>query len=95
MSKGYWVVRANIFDDKEYSKYIKIATKVVNDNNGIFLVRGGQQTEFEGQGFNRTVIVEFENYEKAVDCYNSKEYQLALNYVKQSADRLFTSVEGI
>ena len=70
MSKGYWVVRANVFDNEEYSKYIKIATKVVNDNNGIFLVRGGQQTEFEGQGFNRTVIVEFENYEKAVDCYN-------------------------
>ena len=88
-------MRANVFDNEEYSKYIEIATKVVNDNNGIFLVRGGQQNEFEGQGFNRTVIVEFENYEKAVDCYNSKEYQLALNYVKQSADRLFTSVEGI
>ena len=95
MSKGYWVVRANVFDNEEYSKYIKIATKVVNDNNGIFLVRGGQQTEFEGQGFNRTVIVEFENYEKAVNCYNSAEYQSALNYVKQSADRIFTSVEGI
>ena len=95
MSKGYWVVRANVFDNEEYSKYIKIATKVVNDNNGIFLVRGGQQTEFEGQGFNRTVIVEFENYEKAVNCYNSAEYQSALNYVKQSADRIFTSVEGV
>ena len=50
MSKGYWVVKANIEDQKEYSKYIKKATKVVNHFNGNFLIRGGKQTDKENKG---------------------------------------------
>ena len=34
MSKGYWVVRANISNQDEYSKYIKKASKVVESFNG-------------------------------------------------------------
>ena len=33
MSKGYWVVKANIEDPDEYSEYIKKATLVVNNFN--------------------------------------------------------------
>ena len=74
MKKGYWVVRANINNSNEYSKYIEIATKVINKYNGNFLVRGGNQTEFEKKGFDRTVVVEFSSYQDAIDCYNSSEY---------------------
>ena len=34
MKKGYWVVRANINNFNEYSKYIEIATEVINKYNG-------------------------------------------------------------
>ena len=47
MSKGYWVVKANIEDPKEYSKYIEKATSVVANFNGNFLIRGGEQTDKE------------------------------------------------
>ena len=57
MSKGYWIVRANINNQEEYLKYIKKATKVVESFNGKFLVRGGKQKEFENSGYERTVIV--------------------------------------
>ena len=34
MSKGYWVVKANIEDSEEYSKYIEKATLVVDNFKG-------------------------------------------------------------
>ena len=95
MSKGYWVVKANIEDPDEYSKYIKKATMVVNNFNGNFLIRGGEQTEKENKGFDRTVVVEFSSYKEALDCYESAEYQTALNHVNSSANRIFKVVEGI
>ena len=94
MSKGYWIVRANINNQEEYLKYIKIATKVVESFNGKFLVRGGKQKEFENSGYERTVIVQFDSYNDALKSYNSSEYQDALKHVKQSANRLFAVVEG-
>ena len=94
MSKGYWIVRANINNQEEYLKYIKIATKVVESFNGKFLVRGGKQKEFENSGYERTVIVQFDSYNDALKSYNSSEYQDALKYVRQSANRLFAVVEG-
>tara|TARA_B100000941_G_scaffold72719_1_gene49377 strand:+ start:159 stop:446 length:288 start_codon:yes stop_codon:yes gene_type:complete len=95
MSKGYWVVKANIEDPEEYSKYIEKATLAVDSFNGNFLIRGGNQIDKENKGFQRTVVVEFSSYKKALDCYESMEYQTALNYVEKSANRIFTVVEGI
>ncbi len=95
MSKGYWVVSANVSNLEEYSKYVEIATGIIKNYKGKFLIRGGQQTEFEEKGFERTVVVEFNSYKDALECYNSSEYQSALVHVKSSALRLFTAVEGI
>ena len=93
--KAYWVVRGNILNQEEYSKYIDLAGPIVHKYNGKFLVRGGQQIEVEGEGFDRTVLIEFNSFEEALSCYKSGEYQDALNYVKNSAKRLVTIVEGI
>ena len=93
--KAYWVVRGNILNQEEYSKYINLAGPIVHKHNGNFLVRGGQQVEVEGEGFDRTVLIEFNSFDEALSCYNSNEYQEALYYVKNSAKRLVTIVEGI
>jgi uncharacterized protein (DUF1330 family) len=95
VKKGYWVVRANIINVDEYSKYIEIATGVIKKYNGIFVVRGGDQTEFEQKGFDRTVVVEFNSYKDAIDCYNSSQYMSALKLVEISASRLVSVVEGV
>ena len=94
MKKGYWVVRANISDKYEYSKYIELASKVIQKYDGKFLVRGGSQKEFEKDGFERTVVVEFASHQQALNCYESKGYQSALDYVKNSAVRYVSVVEG-
>ena len=95
MKKGYWVVRAQVNNLEEYSKYIDIATSIIENHNGRFLIRGGKQTEFEKEGFEWTVVLEFNSYDDAIDCYKSKEYQSALKYVKNSALRMVSIVEGI
>ena len=41
------------------------------------LARGGKYTALEGEDRSRNVVIEFESYQKALDCYNSPEYQSA------------------
>tara|TARA_B100000927_G_C16039117_1_gene298294 strand:- start:17 stop:307 length:291 start_codon:yes stop_codon:yes gene_type:complete len=95
MTKGYWVVRANIFDQEEYSEYVKLATNIIKKFDGKFIVRGGNQIEFEEMGFDRTVVVEFKSYQVALNCYNSEEYQSAMEFVRNSSKRLVVVVEGL
>ena len=95
MSKGYWVVRAKVKDSENYSKYIDLATYIIGEHKGKFLVRGGQQTEYENSGFERSVVIEFETYKDALECYESENYQKALKFVEGSASRLVSIVEGI
>ncbi len=49
MSKGYWVVRANVNDADEYSKYIQIATNIIEKYDGRFLIRGGIRSSMKNQ----------------------------------------------
>ena len=93
--KGYWVVRANISNSDNYSKYIDLATKIISKYDGTFLIRGGAQKEFEETGFERTVVVEFNSFEDALECYKSYEYQAALKFVKNSSKRYVSIVKGI
>tara|TARA_B100000925_G_scaffold207652_1_gene157989 strand:+ start:26 stop:313 length:288 start_codon:yes stop_codon:yes gene_type:complete len=95
MSKGYWVVRANISDAEEYSKYVQVATDIIAKYNGHFLIRGGDQIEFEESGFERTVVVEFNSFEDALECYKSTDYQSALKFVKNSSKRYVSIVKGV
>ena len=34
MTKGYWVVRANVFNMDEYSEYVKLATNIIKKYKG-------------------------------------------------------------
>ena len=95
MKKGYWVAKANVINGDKQGAYGELAEEVIAKFNGKFLVRGGKQTEFENNGYERTVIVEFETYKDAIDCYNSKNYQDALKHVHCSANRLVSVVEGV
>ena len=93
--KAYLVVRGHILNPDEYSKYIQLAGPIVKKFHGTFLSRGWKQEEKEGSGYERTVLIEFNSFEEAIFCYNSDEYQEALEYVKTSAERLVVIVEGL
>ncbi len=95
MKKGYIVsiykeeVEENILLD-----YVKVAKSALEGAGGKFIVRGMPKTTFE-KGLNlRTVIIEFENINKAINAYNSKEYSEALKILGNSASRDIRLKEG-
>ena len=92
---AYWITRCHILDPEIYNKYLELAGPAIIKHGGKFLVRGGNQTEKEGEGFERTVLVQFYSLVQAQRCYESDEYAAALQFSKISAERLVVLVDGV
>ena len=94
--KGYWVaIYKKIESQENLGDYGKNATKAIRDYGGIPLVRGGKYKTLEGNSIPRTVIWEFPDYNSAISCYNSKEYQDAWSFTKSTTERDLEIVEGV
>ena len=83
---AYWITRCHILDPEIYNKYLELAGPAIIKHGGKFLVRGGNQTEKEGEGFERTVLVQFDSLDQAQRCYES-----CLLYTSPSPRDLSTS----
>ena len=93
--KGYWNMRVNVTDEVSYKKYAEKAKIAIEKFGGKYHVRGGRFEVVEGKHeFTRNVIVEFESFEIAKNCFNSKEYQEARSYRVNKADFNGIIVEG-
>ena len=93
--KGYWNMRVNVSDEISYKKYAEKAKLAIEKFGGKYHVRGGRFEVVEGKHeFTRNVIVEFESFEVAKNCFNSKEYQEARSYRVNKADFNGIIVEG-
>ena len=92
---AYWITRCHILNPDIYDKYLELAGPAIIKHGGKFLVRGGDQLEKEGEGYERTVLVQFDSLDKAQRCYNSDEYADALQFSKKSSKRLGVLVDGI
>ena len=81
--KAYWIsVYEEVKNQENLKKYAEVVTPIIKSYGGIPLVRGGKHITYDGDDFFRTVIWEFPNYEKAVQCHNSKEYLDGWNIAK-------------
>ncbi|MEP0940921.1 MAG: DUF1330 domain-containing protein [Rhizobiaceae bacterium] len=78
MAKGYWIGRVDVTDQDAYMKYVHGNAEAINKYGGRFLVRGGQFENPEGNARARNVVLEFDSYQQALDCYNSPEYQAVI-----------------
>jgi len=95
MKKGYWIsLYIKVNNQENLKKYAETVTPIIKSYGGIPLVRGGKYQNFDGDNFERTVIWEFPNYEKALECHNSKEYQAGWNIAKNTTQRHMQIVEG-
>ena len=94
--KGYWIAKYKKAEDaKKLGNYAEKALKAITDSGGRPLVRGGKYITLEGAEFIRTVIWEFKDYDTALNCYKSKNYQEAWSIAKNTVDRDLMIVEGI
>jgi len=95
MPKAYWVAHVDVKDPAAYENY-KAANAVAFAKYGAkFIVRGGKQEIREGQSRARTVVLEFQDYDRAMACYNSPEYQKALAIRKHISTGDLVIVEGM
>ena len=96
MSKGYWLATyISIGDLEKLKKYAEVVTPVIKTFGGQALVRGGKYQVLEGDNFIRTVIWEFPNYQKAIECHNSKKYQEGWSLAKETTERNLQIIEGV
>ena len=95
MKKGYWISLYLKIDNQEnLKKYAETVTPIIKSFGGIPLVRGGIHQTFDGDDFPRTVVWEFPNYEQALKCHKSKEYQAGWALAKETTKRHMQIVEG-
>ena len=93
--KGYWVALYKQINNVDSLKnYGAKVTPVIKSFGGKPLVRGGKYQRIEGEDFSRTVIWEFPNFQKAIECHESKEYQDGWNLAKDTTERNLQIVEG-
>ena len=95
MSKGYIVcVYENINNDEALKNYATKARLAVEKYNGKFLIRGGKNIVTEGKNFVRTVVIEFDSFEKTQNFFYSSEYQAAHKLLEDTVVRNHQIIEG-
>lgn len=94
MPNGYWIVRVSVTNAENYPDYLAAARPAFEKFGARFLVRGGRYDCKEGQARDRNVVVEFEDFDTAVRCYQSPEYQAARAIRVANADADFIIIEG-
>jgi uncharacterized protein (DUF1330 family) len=75
MAKAYWIGRVDVHNEEGYKPYAQANGAIFKKWGGRFVVRGGKHTGVEGQARSRNVVIEFPDYDTALACYRSPEYQ--------------------
>jgi uncharacterized protein (DUF1330 family) len=96
MKKGYWVVvYRSISDESALKAYGALAQPAVQAFGGRFLTRSTSQVKaFEAGQELRTIVVEFDSYDSALQAHESEAYKKALQAFGSGAVRDFRIVEG-
>ena len=76
---GYVIAQIDLKNKEGYKEYADKVPTTVKNYWGEYLVRAGEFKSIEGEwNFARNVIIKFPSYEKALEWYNSDEY----NHIK-------------
>ena len=97
MKKGYWVVAwRSISDESALKAYAALAAPAIQASGGRSLTGSTSQVQAHEAGLQqRTIVVEFDSYDRALAAHKSEAYQKALRALGSGAERDFRIVEGI
>jgi uncharacterized protein (DUF1330 family) len=94
--KAYWIATyQDLKNPENIKRYAEKASPVIKKYNGIILARGGKVETIEGNPSPRTVLIQFSNMDDALKCYNSPEYQEAMEIGNGEFNRHIQIVEGV
>jgi len=88
-----WIAHVTVTDAEAYGKYAELAGPAIAKHGGEFIARAGRFVQLEGRERPRNVVAKFPSVEAAVDCYNSPEYQAALDHARGASERELMVVE--
>lgn len=94
MAKGYWIGRVDVHDPAAYQKYIDLNGAAFLKYGAKFLIRGGDFKTVEGNSRSRNVVIEFPDYQTALDCYHSPEYAAAKAHRLPAGEADIIIIEG-
>ena len=94
MAKGYWIGRVDVHNEEGYKPYAEANAAIFKKFGARYLVRAGKFECPEGAARSRNVVIEFPNYETALACYNSPEYQENLKVRQPHSDADIVVIEG-
>ena len=96
MAKGYWIAfyRA-VSDPAALAEYAKLAGPAIESGGGRFLVRGIAMKTYEQGLAQRTIVIEFDSVQKAMQTFESEAYKKALHVLGHAAERDIRIVEGV
>lgn len=96
MAKGYWICfYRSVSDPNKVAEYAKLAGPAIQGGGGKFLARGVPSKTYEAGKDQRTVVIEFDNVEKAKATFESSAYQAACRVLEGSAERDIRIIEGL
>ena len=76
MQAGYAIFNIEVTNPEDYKEYVEKVKPVAEKFGGYYIIRGCTNQIIEGTWqYNRTVVIKFPSYEKALEWYNSEEYQ--------------------
>lgn len=93
---GYWVVRGSeIRDQDALQEYGKLWGGIAERFGAEVIAGKGAIDTREGKDYPRQLIVRFDSYQQAVDCYQDPEYQRAMAFALKAYDyRELSILEG-
>jgi uncharacterized protein (DUF1330 family) len=92
---GYVIADVDVTDPVLFAEYRKLVSATVEQYGGKYLARGGESVVVEGDWTpSRTVVIEFESFERAKAWYHSDQYAPALKMRLDSANSSVIIVDG-
>jgi uncharacterized protein (DUF1330 family) len=94
MAKGYWLAQVDVTNPDGYKDYLAANQSAFRTYGGRFVIRAGRHEVVEGASRSRLVVIEFPDYDAALACYRSPEYQHAISLRKAHSTVDVVVVEG-
>ena len=94
MARGYWIGRVDVHNEDGYKPYAAANPAIFKKFGGRYVVRGGKCEGVEGESRSRNVVIEFPDYETALACYRSPEYQANIKLRQPHSIADLVVVEG-
>ena len=73
---GFAIFNIDVKKPEEYKEYVEKVKPIAEKFGGDNIIRGGETKIVEGNwSYPRTVVIKFPSFQRALDWYNSEEYE--------------------